>query len=144
MKKLILLTVTGLLFIPFLTWGAFLGDGYAKYDNSAKTCETLGPVGDEFGQVKLGWQKEKGNLIYVASCSNWEDEACCEKICAEYSPESGNCNPQEDILSSLKDFKKSSEDKFSYAVYIFIILFVILVTYFIIGILSVIYFIIRG
>ena len=130
--------------MPMLGWAAPSESGYAEYNHTARQCVVSGPFGDEFGSVDIGWHKSKGDLIYIQACHDWSDPACCERLCQDYNPTTNNCNASEDVLESLSDYKNSSDNTLSFLVYLSIILFVFFVTYFIIGVVAVIYFIVRG
>lgn len=150
MKKLVIIIILSL-FFPLVVSAQMEIEtdkplkGYVKYSHEERTCDFSDSITDEFRGLKLGWQKQNGNLVYVAGCYNWYGTGCCNEVCDSYDREDGSCEIKEELLRSLDIFFKGSSDQLlSYIVYLLIILFVIIVTYFIIGIVSIVYFIVRG
>ena len=148
MKKLILIIILSL-FAPLVVSAQMETDeplkGYVKYSHEERVCSFSDSITDELRGLKLGWQKQNGNLVYVAGCYNWYGLGCCDEVCDSYDEKDGSCEIKEELLRPLDVFFKGSSDRLlSYIVYLLIILFVIIVTYFIIGIVSIVYFIVRG
>lgn len=139
----LLILVFSLIF-PTMVAAAPCVNGYTQYSQSQKTCVVSGPACDEFGSVEFGWQKQGKDYYYYGNCHNWDDLSCCYDICQIYNEDNKKCVLDPAILSQLKKETAPGSPNLSIAIGAIVVVLVIIATYFVVGIISVVYFLIRG